>query len=91
MAPATAISPPNSTTTAIAHLRFGRGGHGRTPGPGARFAASYRIGNGAAGNAGTDAIAYLVLRNATLSGATVTPRNPLPAIGGSVARNRRRR
>ncbi len=67
----------------VAHLRFGVGGHGRTPAPGARFAASYRIGNGAAGNAGADAIAYLVLRNQTLSGATVMPRNPLPAVGGS--------
>jgi hypothetical protein len=67
----------------VAHLRFGNGGHGRTPPPGARFAASYRVGSGAAGNAGAEAIAYLVLRNTTLSGVTVMPRNPLPAIGGS--------
>jgi hypothetical protein len=66
----------------VAHLRFGMGGHGRAPAPGARFAASYRIGNSTAGNAGADAVAYLVLRDATLSGVTVMPRNPLPAIGG---------
>src|SRR4029078_7066358 len=42
----------------------------------------YRIGNGPAGNVGSDAIATLVL-SAPISGVTLTPRNPLPASGGT--------
>lgn len=64
------------------HLRFGDGELGRTPEGGLRFAATYRIGNGPAGNVGRDAIHYLVLRNGTLSADAVRPRNPLPAQGG---------
>jgi len=66
-----------------AHLRFGGGDLGRAPDPDTRFQAAYRIGNGPAGNTGRDTIDYLVLRATTLSGATVIPRNPLPAVGGT--------
>lgn len=65
-----------------AHLRFGDGGLGRAPEAGATFAASYRVGNGPAGNVGTDSITHIVLDGATLGGVALTPRNPLPATGG---------
>ncbi|HEU5238632.1 MAG TPA: hypothetical protein VFU37_15985, partial [Pyrinomonadaceae bacterium] len=47
--------------------------------------ATYRIGNGTAGNVGAEAISRLVLRNTTLSGVSITVRNPLPAQGGTNA------
>jgi hypothetical protein len=65
-----------------AHLRFGDGDLGRQPAAGTRFQATYRIGNGPQGNVGRDTIAYLVLREGTLSANAVKPRNPLPARGG---------
>jgi hypothetical protein len=65
------------------HVRFGDGQLGRQPDAGMNFEASFRIGNGPAGNVGAEAITYLVLRNETLSGANILPRNPLPAIGGT--------
>ena len=46
------------------------------------FAASYRVGNGAAGNVGAEAIAHLGFYNKTEGGAQLQPRNPLPAKGG---------
>jgi predicted phage baseplate assembly protein len=46
------------------------------------FHASYRIGNGPAGNVGRDAISCLVLRGAMWSGPVVSPRNPIAASGG---------
>jgi hypothetical protein len=64
------------------HLRFGDGELGRRPEAGMAFTATYRVGNGASGNVGAEAIAHLVLRQATLSGVTLRPRNPLPAQGG---------
>jgi len=65
------------------HLRFGDGILGRRPDAGTVFEASLRVGNGPQGNVGAEAITYLVLRNAQLSGPTITPRNPLPATGGT--------
>ncbi|HEY7875598.1 MAG TPA: putative baseplate assembly protein, partial [Actinomycetota bacterium] len=50
-----------------AHLRFGDGVHGRRVEPGASFTATYRVGNGTAGNVGADAIAHV----ATDQGAVV--------------------
>jgi len=47
--------------------------------------ATYRIGNGTAGNVGAEAISLLVLKNTTLSGASITVRNPLPAQSGTNA------
>jgi hypothetical protein len=65
-----------------AHLRFGDGELGRAPLAGEHFTASYRVGNGAAGNAGPEAISHIVLKN-TISGAQLAPRNPMPAVGGT--------
>jgi hypothetical protein len=64
-----------------AMLRFGDDTHGMRPDTGTTFAASYRIGNGSAGNVGADTIAHCVAAGADiaiLSGV----RNPLPAGGG---------
>jgi hypothetical protein len=67
----------------FAHLRFGDGRHGRGPGIGAAPAATYRCGNGLAGNVGREAISGLVLRSGKIDGATISVRNPLPASGGA--------
>ncbi len=69
----------------IAHLRFGDGELGFQPPAGMTFNATYRIGNGASGNVGPEAISCLVLNKTTLSGVTITVRNPLPAQGGTDA------
>ncbi|ALO67442.1 hypothetical protein AS189_14285 [Arthrobacter alpinus] len=65
-----------------ASLRFGDGDLGEQPAAGLIGTATYRVGNGAAGNVGRDSISFLVLRHGSWSGATVAPRNPLPASGG---------
>jgi hypothetical protein len=67
----------------VAHLRFGDGDLGAQPAAGTRFQATYRISNGPAGNVGRETITYLVLRDETLSGVSVKPRNPLAAGGGT--------
>jgi hypothetical protein len=61
----------------IARLRFGDDQLGRRPDAGTAFTATYRVGNGAAGNVGAESIAHLV---ATETVAAL--RNPLPAAGG---------
>jgi hypothetical protein len=65
-----------------AHLRFGDDELGRSPAVGAGFTARYRVGGGSVGNVGAEAISVLVLKNMSVSGVSVTPRNPLPARGG---------
>jgi hypothetical protein len=65
-----------------AHLRFGDGELGQRPEVGTELQAFYRIGGGLAGNVGAEAIAFTVPRQ-TLSGLMLTPRNPLPARGGT--------
>lgn len=65
-----------------AQLRFGNGEHGQLPMAGTQFLADYRIGNGPAGNVGAETITYIVLE-AQVSGVGLTPRNPLPAVGGT--------
>lgn len=62
-------------------LRFGDGTYGRLPPPGVSFVANYRIGNGAKGNIGGEAIAH-VIANSTDFSPIVKIRNPLPAQGG---------
>ncbi len=64
-------------------LRFGDDELGRQPQAGSEFSARYRVGNGPAGNVGSGAIRYMVFRDKTNSGITLTPRNPLPATGGT--------
>ena len=61
-----------------ATLRFGDDVHGRRPEVTTSFEATYRVGNGTAGNVGAGAIAHVV----TLNGAILQATNPLPASGG---------
>ena len=60
-------------------IRFGDGSFGEIPTDGATFAATYRIGLGAAGNVGADAIRSL---GPQISG-VIAVTNPLPATGGT--------
>jgi hypothetical protein len=69
--------------TGNAWLRFGDGILGRMPEACMIFQARYRVGNGPAGNVGADTITRIVLRNTTISGVTLTARNPFPAQGGT--------
>ena len=64
----------------VARLRFGDDAmHGKRPNANTRFTASYRVGNGAAGNVGADTIAHIVTTN---SGVFLSITNPMPAAGG---------
>ncbi len=67
----------------VAHLRFGDGYCGRQPEAGMDFLATYRVGNGVAGNVGADRITKLAFKSGFVDGPTVTIRNPLPAAGGT--------
>jgi hypothetical protein len=64
-------------------LRFGNGEMGRQPDAGTKFHGTYRIGNGLAGNLGSDVIAHLVLRKTQLSGGVLRVHNPLATRGGT--------
>ena len=66
-----------------ANLRFGDGEAGAMPEAGTAFRAVYRVGNGPSGNVGAGAINRLVFRRNAVSGVEVSPRNPLPARGGT--------
>ncbi len=59
-------------------LRFGDDRHAARPEPGTAFHATYRIGNGAAGNIGAEALVHIVSAHPEIIGV----RNPLPALGG---------
>ena len=61
-----------------ATIRFGDDVHGRRPEPGTTFLATYRVGNGPAGNVGANAIAHLVTDTVGL----LSVENPIAAIGG---------
>jgi hypothetical protein len=65
-----------------ANLRFGDGYLAQRPASGAKFYASYRVGNGAGGNVGAESITKMVLRSGSVEGAALTIRNPLAASGG---------
>lgn len=65
-----------------ARLRFGDDRLGARPQTLSAFDARYRVGNGAAGNVGAEAIAHLSTDNAALAAETRLVRNPLPAEGG---------
>jgi hypothetical protein len=60
-------------------LRFGDDEHGARPTTGSAFAATYRVGNGVAGNVGAEAIAHVV---SVTDGVFVALRNPMAAAGG---------
>jgi hypothetical protein len=62
-----------------AHLRFGDDVGGKAADPGSSFQASYRIGNGLAGNVGAESIVHVVLPE---DPGILGVRNPLPATGG---------
>ena len=68
-----------------AHVRFGDGELGRMPDAGTSFRAIYRVGNGASGNVGAEALSHIVFRNRLPEGAEIRPRNPFPAVGGTAA------
>ncbi len=61
-----------------ATLRFGDDTNGLAPESGTAFVASYRVGNGTAGNVGADSLIYLAAADARIQKC----RNPLPAGGG---------
>lgn len=69
----------------IAHLRFGDGILGAPPVNGAKFTATYRIGNGTAGNIGSNIIAHFITSDPaviTNNAAILSITNPMPAVGG---------
>lgn len=66
-----------------AYLRFGDDVHGRRPDSGTRFTATYRTGNGTAGNVGLESLAHIVSNDARLLHIS----NPLPAQGGTDPEN----
>lgn len=61
------------------YLRFGDDVHGKRPDSGTTFTATYRIGNGTAGNIGLESIVHIVSNDARLLRAS----NPVPAQGGA--------
>ncbi len=62
----------------IATLRFGDNINGKSPETGTSFTATYRIGNGTAGNVGADSLTRLAAADARIQSC----RNPLPGQGG---------
>ncbi|MCG8420283.1 MAG: putative baseplate assembly protein [Proteobacteria bacterium] len=73
----------------IAHLRFGDNMYGRRPSPRSLWQATYRVGNGSAGNIGADAITHMLASDESsaqsqlIRDGVTRVRNPLPAVGGS--------
>lgn len=70
-----------------AYLRFGDDRFGSRPAAGARLTATYRVGNGQAGNVGADALVHVASNDPVfvtdLSNSPIlSVRNPLPARGG---------
>jgi hypothetical protein len=70
-----------------AYLRFGDDRTGMRPAPGTRLLATYRVGNGAAGNVGADTIRHVVSSDPAFVSDPTMPTiigvtNPLPATGG---------
>lgn len=66
-----------------AHLRFGDGTYGASPEQGIAFAATYRTGNGIAGNVGREALAHVLFSGPGIIGV----RNPIVAGGGTDPEN----
>jgi hypothetical protein len=62
-----------------AHLRFGDGTYGASPKKDVSFTATYRVGNGSAGNVGREALAHVVFNGPGITGV----RNPIAAQGGT--------
>jgi len=69
----------------VAQVRFGDGVHGRAVAAGEQLVATYRVGNGAAGNVGQGVLSRLAVPaggSAALTRITAVG-NPLPATGGT--------
>ncbi|MBR1214653.1 putative baseplate assembly protein [Bradyrhizobium sp. JYMT SZCCT0180] len=69
-----------------AWIRFGDGaGVGESPPDGTNFVATYRIGNGAAGNVSAGAIRRVILKNGAASSGinNIAVTNPMSAVGGT--------
>jgi hypothetical protein len=66
-------------TDGRATLRFGDDEHGARPNGGTSFTATYRVGNGTAGNIGAEALTHIVTPHTEVIGV----RNPLAATGGT--------
>ena len=68
-------------------IRFGDNVLGRRPMSGSQFSATYRVGNGLAGNVGAESITHLALAEgeASVQAAITRVRNPLAASGGCEA------
>jgi hypothetical protein len=64
-------------------IRFGDGVFGLVPDDGAQYAATYRVGAGAAGNVAAGAISQLAA--SAIAAGLVSVTNPLPASGGADA------
>jgi tripartite-type tricarboxylate transporter receptor subunit TctC len=64
----------------IAHLRFGDDERGRQPEEGSQFDASYRVGNGRAGNVGADAIAKARPDGYTIGLGSIAPHAIAPTL-----------
>jgi hypothetical protein len=60
-------------------LRFGDDQHGLAPKKDLGVEATYRVGNGSAGNIGASSLAHIVIADSHITGVT----NPLPAQGGT--------
>jgi hypothetical protein len=80
--PASPVFVPEIETTGAAYLLFGDDTNGLRPEPGTNFSATYRVGNGTAGNVARETIAMIDLPNDLLSVVTGVT-NPLPAWGGT--------
>lgn len=65
-----------------AYLRFGDDILGQKPPSGTEFKATYRLGNGEAGNIGAEALVQIVAERNDVRAAIAEVRNPLPAWGG---------
>lgn len=63
----------------VALLRFGDDINGKRPEAGTKFTVDYRVGNGAVGNVGAEAIRHVVL---AAPGSIKNVRNPMAAAGG---------
>jgi len=62
----------------IAYLRFGDNERGRRPDPETTFSATYRVGNGIAGNVGADSLVHIVSDDSRIT----SVRNPIAAHCG---------
>ena len=75
------VAEPGDDGRAV--LRFGDGEYGRSIAGATSITATYRVGNGRAGNVGAGAIAHLAPAPAVPTSWIAAVRNPLPAGGGS--------